>query len=354
MIATHKWIDISLYIWFSLNVISVMYVTWDLVTRTPEMKVMKWGWILVTLYTGPVAFVVYWLSCREPSPKTHEAFVAPLWKQSVGSTIHCIAGDATGIIVAATITSLFRLPMGLDAAVEYIVGFAFGLLIFQALFMKDMLGGSYWHAVAATWLPEWLSMNAVMAGVIPVMHILMTKDMRAMAPTSLRFYGVMSFATLVGATLAYPINFWLVENHLKHGMGTDRVLGKGGTKVGNFQDQGVPAASAVHGTLGRQSSRNTPTLKMADMQKKGVSHFRKSLIAVLTLVMLACGIALAARYGNVAMRASSTRGMSENTRYRPSRAMRTTRSSNMTSTPASTARQSPPNISDPTCRRCQL
>jgi len=55
-----------------------------------------------------------------------------------------LAGDATGIIVAAAITSLLRLPMGLDAVVEYAVVFAFGLLVFQALFMKDMLGGSYW------------------------------------------------------------------------------------------------------------------------------------------------------------------------------------------------------------------
>ena len=108
---SHKWIDITLRIWFSSTVLSVMFVAWDLITRTPEMKVMKWGWVLVTLYTGPIGFAVYWLSCREPAPGSHEEFIAPLWKQSVGSTIHCIAGDATGIIVAATITSLLGLPM---------------------------------------------------------------------------------------------------------------------------------------------------------------------------------------------------------------------------------------------------
>ncbi len=44
--------DIILWIWFALTAVSVLYVAWDLFTRTPEMKVMKWGWILVTLYTG--------------------------------------------------------------------------------------------------------------------------------------------------------------------------------------------------------------------------------------------------------------------------------------------------------------
>lgn len=81
---SHNWINITLWIWFSLTAASVLYVAWDLIKRTPEMKVMKWGWVLVTLYTGPVAFVIYWLSCREPAPGSHEEFIAPLWKQSVG------------------------------------------------------------------------------------------------------------------------------------------------------------------------------------------------------------------------------------------------------------------------------
>jgi hypothetical protein len=39
----HDWIDITLWIWFSLTALSAIYIAWDLITRTPEMKVMKWG-----------------------------------------------------------------------------------------------------------------------------------------------------------------------------------------------------------------------------------------------------------------------------------------------------------------------
>lgn len=130
-------------------------------------------WVLVTLYMGPVALLLYVLTDKEPRPGEHEQFIKPLWKQAVGSTIHCVAGDATGIILAATITALLGLPMWLDMIVEYIAGFTFGLFIFQALFMKDMLGGSYWKAVRGTFLPEWFSMNTMMAGMFPVMVILM-------------------------------------------------------------------------------------------------------------------------------------------------------------------------------------
>jgi Domain of unknown function (DUF4396) len=197
-----------------------------------------------------------------------------------------MAGDATGIIVAAAVTSLLGLPMGVDAAVEYLAGFAFGLLIFQALFMKDMLGGSYWQAVKGTWLPEWLSMNAVMAGMIPVMIIMMTKDMRAMEPNSLRFWGVVSLASLVGAALAYPVNWWLVKNGLKHGMGTERALGKGGTKI----------------TAER-------TAMPDGMKKEIVSASHKVLVTLITIVMLAGGVTLAGIYGDLSMRAGRMQGI---------------------------------------------
>jgi hypothetical protein len=234
---TNGLIDQILLVWFSLTAIAVLYVAWDALTRNPELTVMKWGWILVTLYTGVVGAALYILSCQEPAPAEHEEFVKPLWKQTLGSTIHCLAGDATGIIVAAAITAALGLPMWLDVISEYVFGFAFGLLIFQSLFMKDMLGGSYLQAVRRSFIPEWLSMNAVMAGMIPVMVILMSRDMNAMEATSLRFWGVMSLATLVGFVVAFPVNMWLVAVGLKHGMGTVRALGKGGHSLAAERNQ---------------------------------------------------------------------------------------------------------------------
>jgi hypothetical protein len=224
-------IDTVLLIWFVLTALSVLYVAYDAYRNNPELKVMRVGWILVTAYTGVIGAALYVLSCKPPIYKEHAKFVAPLWKQSLGSTIHCMAGDATGIIVAAVITATLGFPMWADTISEYIFGFAFGLLIFQALFMQKMLGGNYINAVKKSFLPEWLSMNMVMAGMIPVMVILMSRDMQAMDATNLRFWGVMSLASLVGLVLAYPINWWLVAKKLKHGMGTEAVLGKNGESL---------------------------------------------------------------------------------------------------------------------------
>ncbi len=305
-----------LIIWFSLTALSVAYVAYDLITNTPEMKVMKWGWVMVTLYTGVFGLIVYILSCREPSPGSHEKFVAPLWKQTVGSTIHCMAGDATGVIVVAFITALLNLPMGIDSLLEYIAGFAFGLFIFQSLFMKDMLGGSYAQAVRKTWYPEWLSMNFVMAGMIPVMIILMTGDMQNMEVTSLRFWGIMSLASLVGGVLAIPVNWWLVKNKLKHGMGTERAIGNGGAKVNSdMQMEGMnmpgmkPSAGTMPATetkdtgMKEMNMRKTSDGNMKAMNMEGnVPTGRKVFVAILSLLVLALGIAAAGHWGDFTMR----------------------------------------------------
>src|SRR3546814_4382318 len=80
-----------------LAVLSAAYVAWDQFTGNPEPAVMKWGFVLVTLYMGPIGLLLYVMADKEPRPGEHEAFIRPLWKQGVGSTVHCVAGDATEI-----------------------------------------------------------------------------------------------------------------------------------------------------------------------------------------------------------------------------------------------------------------
>jgi hypothetical protein len=216
-------IDFVVYAWLTIAMLSAIYVAYDQFRYNPEATVMKWGFVLVTLYMGPVGLLLYVMADKEPVPGTHENFVKPLWKQGVGSTVHCIAGDATGILLAAAATALIGFPMWLDLIVEYIVGFLLGLLIFQALFMRDIMGGSYGQNVRRSFLPELLSMNMMMAGMAPVMiFMMMGRDMRAMWPTEPLFWFVMSLGITVGFMIAYPVNVWLVAKGMKHGLMTVR------------------------------------------------------------------------------------------------------------------------------------
>ncbi len=110
-------IDYLVYAWLIVALGCTAYVAIDQFRGNPEATVMKWGFVLVTLYMGPFGLLLYVMSDKEPSPGTHERFVAPLWKQAVGSTVHCVAGDATGIILAAIVTALLGLPMWADLVV---------------------------------------------------------------------------------------------------------------------------------------------------------------------------------------------------------------------------------------------
>ena len=93
-----------------------------------------------------------------------------------------------------------------------------GLLIFQALFMKSMMGGNYFLAIKKTLFSETVSMNMVMVGMIPVMAILRGTIPDGGDPKTPIFWGISSVATLAGIITAYPINSWLVGSGLKHGM----------------------------------------------------------------------------------------------------------------------------------------
>ena len=208
----------ALILWYLLTGASLIFLIYDLETNTPAQWVMKLAWILIVLYTGPLGLFIYMLSCRQPMPGTHDEFIAAHWKQSVGSLMHCVAGDATGIILGAIVTYHLPLPNGIDLIIEYAAAFVIGLLIFQALFMKSMAGGNYPEAVKKTFFAETVSMNFVMVGMIPVMAILRMKIPGGDDPKGLMFWGISSIATIAGAITAYPVNSWLVGSGLKHGM----------------------------------------------------------------------------------------------------------------------------------------
>jgi hypothetical protein len=174
----------------------------------------------------------------------------------------------------------------------------FGWTIFQALFMKGLMGGSYRQSLRATFLPEMLSMNGVMAGMTAVMVPWMTRDPQAMEPTSPRFWFTMSIALTAGFLVAYPINWWLVDRGLKHGMMTVR-------------PQGEPVPHAAGLALAGQALQLGPAPQptMAGMSQgaghvmpKRVSAGELARMTAITFGVLAIGVAIAGLAGDLGMR----------------------------------------------------
>jgi hypothetical protein len=269
-------LDGVMLLWFLLTAAALLFVAVD-IRSTPESPVLKWGFVLLTAYTGVVGAFLYVLGCREPLPGLHERYVAVRWRQALGSTMHCVAGDGVGILAGAVLASAFGLAGLAEVALEYILGFAFGWAIFQALFMRDMTGGSYQRALTGTFMPELLSMNLLMAGMVPTVMALRRWIGPAADPTTPSFWFVMSMGLLVGFVVAYPMNWWLVTNHLKHGMMTVRPAG---------------AAVGAHGHGAQAPMERAPH---AGMSMDGAEAPRPPLpvMALLSFLALAAGLAIA-------------------------------------------------------------
>jgi len=234
-------LDGVMLLWFVLTGASVVYVLAD-IRGNPSSPVLKWAFILVTAATGPIGAFLYVLGCREPLRQTHEDYISYRWKQVLGSTMHCVAGDGAGILAGALVASAFHLPAVADVALEYALGFGFGWSIFQALFMRASAGGSFMKALRTTFLPELVSMNLLMAAMIPVAGIAKQLEPAGHDPSNPEFWFFMSMALMAGFVAAYPVNWWLVAKGLKHGMMTVR------------EERLKPADAMRHGDSGHDSA----------------------------------------------------------------------------------------------------
>ncbi len=169
------------------------------------------GFVLLTAYTGVVGAFLYVLGCREPLAGTREQYTAARWRQTLGSTMHCVAGDGVGILVGAVLSSL----LGLAG-----------------------LAGDAAHA---------------------------------------RFWFVMSTALLAGFIIAYPMNWWLVANHLKHGM-TIRPKKEARMAMAMGSDEMAKGGGEMAGMAMPEAGKPSPSIPI---------------MTVLSFVALAAGLALA-------------------------------------------------------------
>src|ERR1700738_2939606 len=73
-------LDGVMLLWFLLTAAALLFVAVD-IRNTQESPVLKWGFVLLTAYTGVMGAFLYVLGCREPLPGLHERYVAARWRQ---------------------------------------------------------------------------------------------------------------------------------------------------------------------------------------------------------------------------------------------------------------------------------
>jgi Domain of unknown function (DUF4396) len=134
---------------------------WRSTSAPPRISLLKPGFLLLTAYAGGIDAFHHVLGSRETLLGLHEGYVTIRWRQTLASTMHCVAGDGVGILVGAVISSVAGLTgfaevileevileevileevileevileevILEEAILEYVPGFVFGWTIFQ-------------------------------------------------------------------------------------------------------------------------------------------------------------------------------------------------------------------------------
>lgn len=198
-----------LWLWFSATLVSFVLVAIDLArsreaARTPGEKIQRLGWLLNTLYMGAFCALVYRVVRTQDGATGQEL----LWKQAARSTMHCAAGQMSGMLLAALLSHRLHLSNQWELVSEYSGGLLVGLLAFKAPGLRADDGRGYWKAVGDNWLGEMLAMNMMMAGQIPIMAFFLWLDGLAMQPGSIAFWGMMSFSFIAGSLATFPWMYW--------------------------------------------------------------------------------------------------------------------------------------------------
>jgi hypothetical protein len=101
--------------------------------------------------------------------------------------MHCVAGDASGIVLAAAVTAPLRIPAPGELGIEYVVAFLIGWTFFQSA-PALLLGQGSSPDARVPFVPELVSPTALVAGMFPLTHWL--RGWRGAAgPETLNFWG---------------------------------------------------------------------------------------------------------------------------------------------------------------------
>ncbi len=166
--------------WYGFGIAAGLWAFWDSQTYNRLLnEPLKPGWLIITVFFGPIGVVLYLLSSRPPgiarmSPaaaqEAYHAFVKPRWKKVLAAAIHCVAGDGLGIMTAMVVGRRLRMTFWTEFGYEYLVGFVFGWLLFQIWAFHNM-GHSFLTSLWKAGRAEFFSMMTVMTGMGLIMGL---------------------------------------------------------------------------------------------------------------------------------------------------------------------------------------
>lgn len=229
-------LEMLVTIWAAISLLGGAFVFAHARHRIPEMSFWPGvAWPLLTLLLGPFGLALYWTAYRGRAVEDTadgKRVVRPYWLQAAVATAMGVAFAGTVMIATALLITYFGMPlvvfespafalgspMVLLIAIVYVVAFLVSWLVFHVPMFRDSLGLDVDEAVMHGARAVAVSMTSVSIGMMGGMWWLMMRTLPMMpGEDAVLWFGVMTFSTLVGFVIAWPVNGWLVRKNVKPG-----------------------------------------------------------------------------------------------------------------------------------------
>jgi hypothetical protein len=158
------------------------------------------------------------------------------------------------------------------------------------------MAGSYGQSLKATFVPEFLSMNTLMAAMVPVAALFAHYFDASRDPLNPEFWFRMSMALLAGFIVAFPMNWWMVARQLKHGMKTVRPA-PDATSAPEAKKTAAPGANSGHSESAEPTQATASATRARAVPRTAIFG-----MMILSLAVFAAGLALAAWIAPAALR----------------------------------------------------
>lgn len=203
-----------LLIWVSLVIPSVLIVSYDIKHNQGNLGLMKYVWVLTTVYSGIIGLVIYWKTGRKQI--SHDS----IWKKSWRSVAHCYSGCGAGEITALilTIGVLSITDSIIIATTSFTFAYSFGLFLTVGPLIQD--GLSIKRAILDGIYSETASITTMEIVAISI-------DLYLGGTSGLHtpeFWFALIIALSCGLFAAYPVNVLLINFGVKEGMMNPKMM----------------------------------------------------------------------------------------------------------------------------------
>ncbi len=196
-------------LWVILGLASIVYLSWTLFQDKKKVLEMRWIWLALIVFFGPLGLLLYLVSGRYQGLKTSR------WWRGLVRAMVSVSGNGLGLLIMACYYSYIS-PDADAGPLIILVPFLVGWMIFRAPQVSSRTGVGFWTALYRSALVELGSTVLVMVGMLPILFILpdeiwyFSRDL-----AQPQFWGLVSLSAIAGTAIVYLYSVWLENREIK-------------------------------------------------------------------------------------------------------------------------------------------